>query len=524
MSAADEIKNMVADKPPLLHPDKVQIWQTTYDAQGLEKWTISTIKFNQLIEALGFCRLDLASGPIFVRITNDAVVEEVKKVHIQDAVFDHIKSLPTIVDGRKLYRDMVVDKMLKSIGTLFNEEKLQQIRPRTPINFVKDDAASRLFFFRNGFVKVQAKTREFKPYEEMRGAVWKSEILLRDFQPKATGKEAIFAKFMLLVSGEDPTRYEELQRITGYLLHQHNSRKSKALILTDSALSAAGESNGRTGKSLFAKAIGFAMAADPDAGGTVINVNGKDFDATYRHKWQEVTANTRVVTLDDIKKGFQPETLYNDITEGLSVQRKNELPFKQKANIILTTNQTVKLDGESDRDRFVEFEFASFFSSKRSPADYFKSWFFTGWDTLEWCRFDALMIECAQLYLAKGLPNPKTVNLNQRKLVEQTSPEFIEWWTRTAPELARPVAQLEGINPKATRHLDAFHDKGILFDKFCAEYPDFGERGRFKLTRRAFHKWLVTWTKFAPGMAQFVDDRDEYHSDKSTMICFRRES
>lgn len=535
MSVLDEINAAAPAPAPKVPPVSIEIWETRYTQDGvLEKWSISALKLNNLIGSLGFCRLDLPSGPVFVRITNDAVVELVQKHNIQDAVFDHVNALPNPVDGRKLFKNELLDKLLRSIGTWSNEDKLHQVRPDAPVVFAKDDKQNRFFFFTNGYIGVGPKTATFQTYDTLSGCVWRSEILPRHYYPNAKHGDAVFAQFLKLVSGSEE-RFNDLCRITGYLLHQDIHRKQKALILTDSAIGDGGEANGRTGKSLYAKALGYAMAADPEQGGTVVNVNGKDFDPSYRHKWQEVTPQTRVVVLDDVKAGFQPETLYNDITEGLSVQKKNDTPFKIKANLIITTNKTIRLDGESDKDRFIEFEFTGFFSSKKSPADHFGHWFFSQWNHVEWAKFDALMIHCVRQYLKDGLPVPKTINLEARKLLERTSPEFIEWQKNRSIPLSRSVAELEAIAKskgedwtiervaQTERHKDQPEDKKILFDNFTAAYPDFGERGRYKLTRRKFHHWLVDFTKYAPGLADFKAERDEYHSNAETYFIWRKE-
>ncbi len=518
----DQIRNRKRPEPPK-KGTLTEFWHTSYSSDGneLKDWGISTLKFNRLMLDLGYCRIDLSSGPAFVRITNGAVVEEVTKTAIQDAVFDYVKALPNVVDEKELYRDMVLDKMLKSIGTLFNEEKMQQVRLDHPLEFVKDDANTRWFFFQNGALQVTATTKEFKPYEELKGSVWKGEILPYDYQPHATASSSVFLKFMNLVCGEDPQRLDDIKRITGYLLHEYHERRRKAVVLTDSALSENNESNGRTGKSLYARGVAYGLSADPDKGGTVVHVSGKDFDPYYRHKWQTVTPYTRLVLLDDIKSNFQTESLYNDITEGLTVQRKAEAPFRQRANLLLTTNKPIRLDGESDKDRYVEFEFSNFFSSQRSPSDHFKQWFFSGWDFREWAAFYALMVDCVQLYLAKGLPKPKTVNLERRKLLSQTSSEFVDFMKEKRILFSRPAKTLAP-GAERDRNLDHYYDKEALYNELLDMYPDFKE-GRTKLTRKKFHTWLIAWTEFSPNVAKFSKDRDEYRNDKATNICFRLE-
>jgi outer membrane receptor for Fe3+-dicitrate len=126
----------------------------------------------------------------------------------------------------------------------------------------------------------------------------------------------------------------------------------KAVNSTDSSLERG--NNGRTGKTILAKGIGKLRVYG--------EINGKDFDATNTHKYQDLNLDTQFVNLNDVKKGFKLEWVYNDITEGLMVEKKNQNPFRNYANIVICSNLPLELNGASDKDRIVEFEFANYFN------------------------------------------------------------------------------------------------------------------------------------------------------------------
>jgi hypothetical protein len=94
---------------------------------------------------------------------------------------------------------------------------------------------------------------------------------------------------------------------------------------------------------------------------------------------------------------------------------------------MISTNYTIKGIGSSFKDRMFEIEFSDYYNPNHKPKDDFGHDFFTGWDSEEWNRFDNFMLECLQLYLDEGLIGCAVVNLTQRKLIDQTSAQFVEF-------------------------------------------------------------------------------------------------
>ena len=116
--------------------------------------------------------------------------------------------------------------------------------------------------------------------------------------------------------------------------------------------------------------------------------------------------------------------------------------------------------------------------------------FFVDWDTEEWSQFDNYMISCLQLYLNKGLMESKFVNLKVRQLSAETCHDFIEW-----------CGLIEGALHNSRLRVGRKSYKNELYEDFIHEYPDYGPRARYSVTRTKFYKWLVAYCLFKEGIA-----------------------
>ncbi len=162
-------------------------------------------------------------------------------------------------------------------------------------------------------------------------------------------------------------------------------------IFTDSRISEDGEANGRTGKTLIVRGLGNMLNTDERA--TVfVEVNGKDFDPKNKFKFSQCRLDTQLIHINDIFKNYDIDNSFNDITDGINVDKKNDKPFKIFAKMIFSTNKTILINGESSKDRVKVFEFADYYSSKFSPIMEFKQWFFDDWNAMEYARFDRFMM------------------------------------------------------------------------------------------------------------------------------------
>lgn len=468
-------------------------WQVVTDQGGQFKdIKINYLDLYQLIGEFGFYRFRVQDQPIFIHIRDHRIIKEVQISDIKNAVLDYIDNLPEDVNcpkgGLQFKSRMIKEKLIRSISTYFDKEKLDIIRPPQDIIFNQDTRTEKFLYFLNGFLRITAEKIQFLKYELLPGYIWESEVIQRIYTASQRDEEGPVKKFFQLVSaGAD--RYESLKIITGYLLHYYFNYKRRAVLLTDSTLDQ-GEANGRTGKTLYGKLVGGVMCPNPlKQGGTFVDIAGKGFDPTDKYRYSKANHDTKLIMLNDLKRNFDVDYLYNDITEGITVDKKNMQPYLIDSKMILTTNKTVKLEGASSQDRFIVFEFSDHFTPDHSPQQEFGHWFFADWKDKEFNHYYYFMALCAQAFFKTGenIPRPRAINLERRTLMDHTAPEFVEW----VEESLKPAP-------------GEWYDKKYLFTSFVDQYPDFT-----KLPQRKFTEWLKRYINLTPKYKTFSRDNEE---------------
>lgn len=445
----------------------------------------------ELLKKLGFRRYDLDNGACtYIKITNN-IIKEVDIKTIEDEFFEYLDTFPDKIEG--IDKKLIYEKLYKGISTYFSDKILNRLKPEKGITIQTDTKREAFFYFQNGFVKVTNEQITFYTYQELEGYIWDSQIIQRDYKSLVQDtNSSFFSQFLLKISSDKKENFQSIRSIIGYLLHSFTSGKRKAINFTDSNLS--GESEGRSGKTLLAKALGKLR--------NYCEINGKDFKPEDKHKYQTADLSTNILNINDVRKNFSLENLYNDITEGVKVEPKGQKPFYIKPKIIICSNRPLKTESGSDRDRILEFEFSNFFNESHSPLEEFGHWFFEEWDQEEWNKFSNFMIACVQFYLQNGLIKPANTNLAKRKLIESTCPEFIDFMVSLNIEF------------------DKEYDKKELYQEFLADLGD------AKLTQRTFTNWLRLYAKYTEGFAEVNPDKDEIRIRKanhnSSFIIFRK--
>lgn len=511
-SATDIIKKIEAGGRAAPEPEAMPQWVPFYDVKYSERGEgeIRQIKINfarlvEVLRSMGFRRLDLAKQSFIVRIT-DNVVEE---VHTKDVIDSFVSYLgqhgANLPDGVMV--EALLSKLYGALGTYFSENILYRLTHDTEIRFNEHAQSAAYFYYRNGYVEVTADGVQLLPYHTLKHHIWKNQILDRDFVPKQEQEFkvhpwAIFCANIANAWQEHPLtkakqnpdtrRLEAFRTLMGYCLHSYYEGKLKAVIFTDARISE--EAAGRSGKTLLCKALGRLLNAEKHSS-TYVEINGKDFDTHDRFKYQELTIDTRLVHINDVARGFNFEDLFNDITEGIRAQRKNEAPFPVQAKMILSTNRTIRIHGDSAKDRCLEFEFADYYGADWSPEREFGQWFFRDWSKDDWACFDNYMLHSVALYLRNGVQKAGAINLTLRKMVEETAPEFIRW-----------MEERQFVNGQE-------YNKAELHHQFITENPDFS-----KLKQKTFTKWARIFGDSHPTMEGY----EERRSSGKDLIKFNR--
>ena len=468
-------------------------WKVKTDKEGgFQDITIDVLKLYKLLYELGIRRYDVSDQEsIFIELLQNKIVRRVNITRLQDLIYNYIDQLPEKIvtaNSIKIERDLITGKLLKSISTYFNEQKLFYLKPKEPIELQTDGAYTKFMYFENGFLEITATETHFKTYDQLTGYVWEHKIIKHQYNPTDTTATPIEQFFKNISKTAD--RFQDLKTITGYLTHGFFETKLKAVLLTDSTISEGNEADGRTGKTLYCRILGHALTNRPNEAQSIyIEINGKDFDPGEKHKYSRANIDTQLICINDLRRNTKADIFYNDIPEGIVVDKKGLQPFKIMQKLVLTTNQVIIIEGASSRDRITEFEFSDYYNEHNTPESEFQHWFFRDWNAQQWNAFYMFMADCSRNYLAAGkLPTPKEINLTARKLKDYTCSEFVDFMT--------DLKILPG----------EFYNKKDLFTRFVEQNGDYNNP-RFK--QQTFSKWLISYNNLAGPYSQYKKETNE---------------
>lgn len=456
-----------------------------------------------LQEVLGFYRYNKSEHEtMLVRIQHNTI-QEASSQMVVDAFKAHLYEMPT---DHYLYHAFVTvyNKFANSIATWFNKDKLNSLLYKAdyPIIFNTDTENEAYFYFKNGFVVVTKEGYVFKTYDKMptvrvrvgeqekevTKVIWKNQILPHNFtlKPKSEWEKSDWYLFAKNISQADmPERVDTLLTLSGYLLHGFMGKKRKAIIATDSTISVGAE--GRSGKTLWGRGLAQLLNGNANAKLTE-EINGKDFNPTNEFRWQMLGLETRLVILNDVKKRFKFDVLFNDISDGLERQRKNETPTKLQVKMYIPTNETIELPTGSYKDRAIEFEFSSHYNAKHQPSDEFSKWFFTDWDADDWACFHNTMLYGVMLFLKNGLPKEvKSINLEKRKLLDETNSDFLDYmdYRFHSAEAGQRII----LNDPGQKEYGV--EKNQLYNDFIAMYPEAQKSVSSNYFKRCLDKYVL---------------------------------
>jgi hypothetical protein len=502
MTELIEPRQAIKQATPLVTTEAKQaaflFWYEIKDQEGVTKDVkIDNLILIELLYYHNFRRFDVEQSSIFIKLHNNRIISQTTVTEITDFVFDYIDQLPD-----ELPKQMIKRKLLTGVTTYFNEKKLYLLKPKEPIELQKDTISTKFIYFKNGFLNITKKDIKFMDYKSLSGYIWDKEIIQRDYvKPPEDEAKNYVKRFFSLVAG--PKRFNDLCIAAGYYTHDFYDYKLSSLVITDSGIDEENEANGRTGKTLFCKIIAGVLSSNPNDQNikTYVEVNAKDFDSKAQFKYASCGLETKLVVLNDLRRHFDVDCLFNDVTEGIDVNKKGLAAFKIRCKIILTTNKTIKIEGDSAKDRFLEFEFTNYFSASHTPENEFKHWFFRDWNNEDYCRYYLFMAQCTQMYFSNNLKlnKPTQITLNKRKLRENTAPDFLDWIEQFAP-----VPNHE-------------YEKRELYEMFVQFAPDYRDP---KFKQRKFSDWLKNYCNFSDHLMNYRKDENERRTSTTTYFKF----
>jgi hypothetical protein len=319
----------------------------------------------------------------------------------------------------------VMEAIMKQTNSLFTDSFFEYI-DKAEVNILHDKQEMCYFPFKNNIITITKDSIGTINYGSIEEYIWQSQIIDRDVKinPDFDVQSSVFFKFLMKISGDDLERVQYAMTLIGYILHSYKDpSKPFAPILAEETDDES--KGGGTGKGLFFQAIGKLIP--------VVRIDGKNFRPDKTFAFQRVTLGTKLVIIEDCPKNVDFEKYYPTITEGITIEKKNQdelfLNFAESPKIAFTTNYTISNNSEHSRRRQRVLEFAPFFNSKNTPLDYFGHKFFDDWDQDEWSKFYNLMFFCVKEYLGHGiLQVDNSEKLKRKQIKQQFGEDFLDYY------------------------------------------------------------------------------------------------
>jgi len=410
---------------------------------------------------------------VFVRKQN-GLIDHCSEKDIKDFILSHLIKL----------EDTSIYNYFADQTRIFKEDYLTLL-DTAEITFLEDTVDTSYLYYEKCALKITKDKVEKIDYMVIAegGTVWRDHVIKRAYR-ECEVNECDYKVFVTNICGKNKERTRTMESTIGFMLHGHkNVSYCPAVILNDEVIS--DTANGGTGKGLWLQAIGHMKK--------LVMIDGKAFAFEKSFPYQLVSADTQILVFDDVKKYFDFERLFSVVTEGLTLEKKNQdaivIPFSRSPKISITTNYAIKGSGNSFTRRKWELELSQHYNKVHTPLEDFGKFLFGDWDTEEWCQFDNYMIKNIQLYLKHGLIKSEFVNLKIRQLSADTSHDFIEW-----------CGLLDGMEKNKMLEVNTKIVMLPLYIDFIQEYPDYGPKAKMTISRTRFYKWLVSYAIFSEGL------------------------
>lgn len=416
---------------------------------------VNPFYFRIFLERNGFKKYyaNKNAKPSFVKVISNKVSETTSE-QIKDFVLNYLLELQEIdvwnycVNYGNLFSDSFLN-MLESIELLMTKDKKDCV----------------YLAFKNGILEIKKDKICLIDYIDLDGYIWENSIIKNDF--KISKEENDYKKFIYNISNKEPLATE---CVIGYLLTNYKDKtNNKAIILNDEVISENPE--GGTGKGLFVQGL-------KNIRKTHI-IDGKSYNDKANFQNQSVSLDDEIVVFDDVPKNFNFENIFSLITEGMTIRHLYKDPVKlsveDSPKIIISTNYAIKGEGNSHDRRRHEVEISQYYNGKLTPFDEFGKQLFEDWGDEEFNYFYNYMVNCIQKYLNNGLIKQNAKNIKLRKLIAETSFEFLEF-----------IEDVEYIR------INERFTKQDVFENFIKVYPDF----KNWLRRKAFNIWVKKYCVF----------------------------
>ncbi|MBO9592760.1 MAG: bifunctional DNA primase/polymerase [Niabella sp.] len=389
-----------------------------------EKLTLVYTRFIEFLNEQGFGLFFYDKGSPIFKIVKcvDNILEETTTERIKKHIETYIKDQS--IEGVEYTEEMLLEVIYRNTN-IFSANLMEFLRPIN-IDFLRDTKAECFIPYKNGIVRITKDNVELVNHGGIHKVIWDSDLI--DFKVDISQddeSECEFARFVERVTGDDENRLLQAISLIGYILHKYKDpARPYAVILGEETEDES--KGGGTGKGIFTKAFEHMMP--------VVTIDGKTFSPNKKNfAYQRIKLNTRAVILQDVIQNFDFQALYNLITEGATIEKKNQdelfIPYKDSPKLIVTTNYAVNDSSNHSKRRLKTIEFAGYFSPEKTPQDEFGHLLFDDWDNDEWNRFYNFMFFCIRYYLKHGIVDLKqSEKYKLKKLKNQWGEEFMSWF------------------------------------------------------------------------------------------------
>lgn len=327
---------------------------------------------------------------------------------------------------------LAVDAAFKENHKKFTQESLYTNLTTVDLEPMRDGPGYSYIFFTNGWMRlnVGSDDRTLHPYSELPNPIFRESLerhvegagilgtVSFAYNGESDGKTSEFERFLRLAMRtqynpeHSDLRFRSACSAIGFLMHRYCDHRV-AVYCTDEIISEDRlEANGRTGKDIFAAAIAHMRSLQP--------FDGKRISFRTQFLWSALKHTHEIVQIQDPKPDFEVQEIFNEITSGFEVERKNQARFRidgiHRPKIIITSNYAPRGSGASVDARLHPLEFSDHFGPTHTPKEEFGHQLFLDWDATEWSRFQDFMLGCLQAYLNMGrMLEPVDINFQRKQ-------------------------------------------------------------------------------------------------------------
>jgi hypothetical protein len=407
-----------------------KFWRVN-DKEKIEINVVLLIRFINEKGGFTIYKYNEDSEAVIVRVI-DGMVKRADVGDIKKFVQLEIEDLPDTFDS--ITKEELLNVVIKQYDVYLSKNFMSYLKI-VPLDFLKDTPDAAFFPFRNGIVEVTADGCKLHKYGSFDKVIWAAQMIDRDvtlygndYNIKPDFDNITFYKFIQRIAGNDPDKIVYFISVLGYLLHKNKDPKRPfAVILAEETENDA--NGGGTGKGLFVRGVSELIPTE--------TFDGKQFDTGKSFAFQRISLGTKLMNIDDARRGFNFENLNTLITGDIIVEKKNQgeykIAFADSPKIIISTNYSISDESNHAKRRQRVLEFSSFFSPSHTPFDEFGVMLFDEWDADEWNRFYNFMFFSCRAFLADGILSSVQSDTNKYKNIkDRYSEDFLLFFNELA--------------------------------------------------------------------------------------------